>query len=687
PKLDNIATWRGDSFADSWGYKNGEDFTPEQLAAFDHFPQGLPTSWPRWRKLAARLAERALKVPDLADAVAGRFVAHTSRLALMLADHYISSLQDVHPPAGGTGLWANTFWGTTRLRQSLEYHTLSVTRAALLIGRNLHRAPALVPSISDHAGLAVHTDNPKFTWQNAAYDAVAGRDSVTAGFFGVNLASTGCGKTFANSRIMYALNPSRCRFSVALGLRTLTLQTGDALREKLSLTETDLAVAVGGAGVQQLHELRHAGANNELSGDCYVKYAGELAAPGLQRLAAHDAAFSKLLSAPVLVSTIDHLMPASESLRGGRQIAPLLRLLTSDLVLDEPDDFDVDDCHALCRLVNFAGLCGSRVLLSSATIPPGLAMALYDAYRAGRREYAAATGADPAITCGWFDEHTAIVKPLDRASYFPTLQAFNHERMARLKEKLPIRRGAIIDVNPPSRAASDVIQTVTGVIRGAALRLHADHHQQHSSGKRISVGLVRFANIKPLVAVARELMNTPAPPGYRFHFCVYHAKHPLLTRSHIEARLDATLTRYDTTAIYDQPEVAAALKQPEEHHIFIVLATSVAEVGRDWDLDWAIAEPSSMRSLIQLAGRIQRHRQQLSDVPNLLILSRNIRSMMQPERQPAYCKPGYETDRFMLLSHDNRPLRDMRELVEPRHIEEISSIPRLDRCGSALADL
>nr|WP_278249789.1 hypothetical protein [Photorhabdus cinerea] len=36
------------------------------------------------------------------------------------------------------------------------------------------------------------------------------------------------------------------------------------------------------------------------------------------------------------------------------------------------------------------------------------------------------------------------------------------------------------------------------------------------------------------------------------------------------------------------------------HHIFAVMATSIAEVGRDHDYDWNIAEPGSMRSLIQL---------------------------------------------------------------------------------------
>nr|WP_262499942.1 hypothetical protein [Photorhabdus heterorhabditis] len=36
------------------------------------------------------------------------------------------------------------------------------------------------------------------------------------------------------------------------------------------------------------------------------------------------------------------------------------------------------------------------------------------------------------------------------------------------------------------------------------------------------------------------------------------------------------------------------------HHIFVAMATSITEVGRDHDYDWNIAELGSTRSLIQL---------------------------------------------------------------------------------------
>ncbi len=74
------------------------------------------------------------------------------------------------------------------------------------------------------------------------------------GFFGVNMASTGCGKPLRTPALCNALADERegCRFTVALGLRTLTLQTGDALRSRLGLGEDELAVLIGSAAVNQL---------------------------------------------------------------------------------------------------------------------------------------------------------------------------------------------------------------------------------------------------------------------------------------------------------------------------------------------------------------------------------------------------------------------------------------------------
>lgn len=93
------------------------------------------------------------------------------------------------------------------------------------------------------------------------------------------------------------------------------------------------------------------------------------------------------------------------------------------------------------------------------------------------------------------------------------------------------------------------------------------------------------------------------------------------------------------------------------------------EVGRDWDSSWGIIEPSSMRSIIQFAGRIQRHRRVVPENENLVILSSNIKALRK--RSPAFCKPGFENKDHPLASHD------LRELLPPQDYQTITALPRI----------
>ena len=78
--------------------------------------------------------------------------------------------------------------------------------------------------------------------------------------------------------------------------------------------------------------------------------------------------------------------------------------------------------------------------------------------------------------------------------------------------------------------------------------------------------------------------------------------------------------------------------------LFILVATPVEEVGRDHDFDWAVIEPSSYRSIIQLAGRVKRHRDGEVEHPNIGILQYNWRTLKDGDkpREPRFCRPGYE---------------------------------------------
>ena len=657
-------------------YDNGDD--KAALKKLWTFPGGLPVRSATWCARARAVAKRANRHTNLLaeDWRENTFVLHLARCALMLADHYYSGHKVTAP-------WqdkkykplANTVpQDDARVpHQKLDEHCIGVSHHAYLIAKSLPALRATLPAMAEVRALKKKAPKP-YQWQDKAYSmAVQMRDqSASNGAFIVNMASTGTGKTLANARLAYGLANKRlgCRFSILLGLRTLTLQTGDALRERTHLDSGELAVLIGSSAVKTLHEQQRNEAReseSELSGsessEPYfsehesIIYDGTLEQSRIGRwLKSQDgrqqsSKLQMLLSAPVLVSTIDRVIPATESARGGHQIAPMLRLLTADTVFDEPDDFGLDDLPALCRLVHWCGLLGSRVVFSSATLSPALLEALFSAYSAGRAEYNKATiGESPPICCGWVDEYASqnhlVANTVDFVDHH---NQFVQKRLLQIERKsIPRRRAAI---KPVAQGDIDIYSNFAVSILTEALQLHANHSIE-SPDKRctLSVGLVRFANIDPLVAVTRVLATQPVPEDTRVHLCVYHSRHPLFRRSAIESTLDDVLARHDSQVIWSKPAIKPLLNFTERNQIVIVLATDVATTGRDHHYDWAIVEPSSMRSIIQIAGRVRRHHSDgIPDQPNMVLLQNNMRAMRGDA--VVFQKPGFESNRLRLDSH------------------------------------
>ena len=693
---------------------NERAFSPAPVSAFRpywHFPQGLPVTNRDWQQRATRVAKALLArlaPPDggatAFSPLANPFVMHLSRLCLMLADHHYSSLTDakhhdrVTLADSNPRLLANTKAGH-QPNQALDEHLVGVAQHGAEIARFLPQFDQHLPRLGKHRLLKQRAQSERFRWQDKAFDLATGLRSGSQqhGAFIVNMASTGCGKTLANARMMYALADPvlgmRCAF--AMGLRTLTLQTGRAFRQLLQLGDDDLAVCVGGSASRALFEHYEAQAESTGSASAqalldeasHVVYDGQQNQHPLLRRAVADPAVRALLTAPLLVCTIDHLTPATESQRGGRQIAPMLRLLSGDLVLDEPDDFDLADLPALARLVHWAGLLGARVLLSSATLPPALVQGLFEAYRNGRQHFQRNRGArpgaadtPPAICCAWVDEFKqAAADCLTPDAFEQGHAAFVAQRCAaltRLAAEEPRRRAVLAPLPRPPKVPRDWAEAAHGfapLVRQAAIGLHQQHHGiDPSSGKHVSFGLVRMANIEPLVETALALYQLGAPAGLRIHLCVYHSQFPLLIRSAIERQLDGCLQRHQPDAVFALPDIRARLDaSTEPDQVFIVLATAVAEVGRDHDYDWAVAEPSSMRSLIQLAGRVRRHRPGAITSPNVQVFASNLRHWRQPA-QAAFRWPGFEdNDNYRLHSHD------LNQLLEATDYAVVDARPRI----------
>ena len=671
----------------------------------------LPAIAPAWRTQTRRVAKALLELRAKrnADWLGNPYVMHLARLTLMLADHHYSSLGvgDDNKPVGerrhfvqrGQSVFANTTHDNkqrTVLNQSLLEHLLGVGHTASLVAHALPNFERHLPRLANHRGLRKRSANARFAWQDKAFDAATGlREAAREhGAFIVNMASTGCGKTLANARILYALADPQLglRVSYALGLRTLTLQTGKSYRHDLHLGDDELAVLVGGSANRALFEYYEAQAEASgsastqalLEEDSHVLYEGTVADHPLLSRALANQDIRRLLSAPMLVCTVDHLAPATESLRAGRQIAPMLRLMSSDLVLDELDDYDLDDLPALTRLVHWAGMLGARVVLSSATLPPALVQGMFMAYRAGRRQYRRNRGqlrpntdAPVEVPCLWADEFGTQAQSCAHDDFATAHARFVERRVAKLQTADPLRIAELLPVPiDHTLPANRIHAAFAEQVRAACLRLHAAHAETDpTTGKRVSFGLVRMANIDPIFDVARALCEGDLPADTRLHLCVYHARFPLVQRSAIEAMLDATFNRRDPEATWRLPEIRSALnaKDAERDHLFVVLASPVCEVGRDWDADWAVAEPSSMRSLIQLAGRVQRHRCKPPQVPNVLMFDTNLKGITQGNGGEAvFTRPGFEkADKFLLTSHN------LTKLLAESEYRYVTAIPRI----------
>ncbi|XOV84734.1 MAG: type I-F CRISPR-associated helicase Cas3f [bacterium] len=678
------------------------------IKSYWSFKEKLPFSFPKWRKRLAKLAEKLLQLKNNHPEawLNNPYVMHLSRLTLMLADHHYSSL----PPESkereqgdvDDAIYANTHKDGS-LKQTLTEHLLGVAR---LSGSIAHCLPVIekgLPRLAAHQGLKKRSRLEHFRWQDKAADAATKirEASEKNGAFIINMASTGCGKTLANARILYALaKPEEgMRVSFALGLRTLTLQTGRSYREDLHLDEDELAIRVGGSAShalfdyyeEQAESTGSASVQELIEEDGYIEYEGLLEEHPILSKVLSDSKIKKLLAAPVLVCTIDHLMPATEAQRAGRQIAPMLRLMSSDLVLDELDDFDINDLPALTRLIHWAGLLGTRVLISSATLPPSLVEGMYQAYLAGRQHFfrnRSAAGkqgtAQLDIPCLWVDEFTTRAYSCATGDQFSKSHLeFIDRRVNQLDKSIKKhgakRRGVLKPLTFQGKKLEEVAGEFAVPVRDAILEAHEAHFEICPvSGKRVSFGLVRMANIEPLLCMAKTLFEGDAPTNVHLHICVYHSRFPLLLRSRIEHQLDTTLNRRQPSAVYEQQVIRESLDtHSEQNHIFVVLGSPVTEVGRDHDYDWAIVEPSSMRSLIQLAGRVQRHRQKTCERPNILIFNKNLRHFYQEKGSAVFVKPGFELeskdphDLFRLNSHN------LEKLLREDEYKIISAKPRI----------
>jgi len=692
----------------AWGYENRKDeaeFAKRMAGCFE-FPNGLMVASTHWIKDVKRWAAKLESLKPQVESTIGnksiRLVLHHARLCLMLGDHHYSSQPQNPKWQSPVQLFANTDRATKSLKQKLDEHLVGVKKHALDIANLLPVIKRLenedATAVFDNAALRKPSTGD-YAWQQKAVNCIAQykKQEPIGGAFIVNMASTGCGKTFANAKIMQALSPegNSLRYVLALGLRTLTLQTGDEYRERVGLDSDELAVLIGSKAVTELHNA----AKNKTSEEDYRLNNEELGSESLESLMDNDVDFHgvlpenslstvltdprarKFLYAPVLACTIDHMMGATETKRGGHYILPSLRLLSSDLVIDEVDDFTGEDLAAIGRLVHLAGMLGRKVMISSATIPPALSEGFFNAYRLGWKLFSLSQKVSTNVCGIWVDEFNSDVIKIDSndkglEQYKIFHAEFIQKRITKLAKQPAKRKANIIECafntveQKNDRATKQ--ERYFGYIWQAIIAKHKLHNTADAiSKKQVSFGVVRLANISPCVDLTHYLLGIDLPEDTDIRVMAYHSQQVLLMRHEQEQHLDAVLKRKESQGqppkAFSHPIIRAHLdKTSAKNIIFILVATPVEEVGRDHDFDWAVVEPSSFRSIIQLAGRVRRHRTGEVVNPNVGLLQYNWKAFEKAEEKGRYfVRPGYEDEiNDPLPNHDVSKLLDVGALAE-----------------------
>jgi CRISPR-associated endonuclease/helicase Cas3 len=632
------------------------------------------------------------------DRLYWRSVATVARAAMILADQTVSK-QMVYEKdnASRSTLYANTDRATGQLNQSLDWHLQHVAATASTMVENFDQyvGPELSPAVVKRITSDV-SRRRRFLWQRRAALALErSRALHDSPHLVLNIAGTGTGKTRMNVRAVCALgnqDGTGIRFMTALNLRTLTLQTRDAYSDQLKIPRNMLAGVIGDKPTLALHNFQKQLARRErwraAAGDANLvdddenvfedqfetvsdfEYRG--APEWLNRFLIGRPVSAKIIGAPVLVSTIDFLIAAGEPQMQGNHALALLRLQSSDLILDEIDSYDPAAMLSVMRLVTLSAFFGRNVIASSATLPRPVARMLWVSYRAGAMMRARRTGAPAKFVSAIIDNDTVPTIGVHRKveGFMRGYEAHVKRMLKKLKGKTERRTllQEVFSLSEPGWLKS---------IQNACLRLHEQNcWMDPVSRKTMSFGLVRVANIHVAVKVAHYLS---AALGDSARIVCYHSQHFMLQRFHIEHKLDLLLTRHNGNAhIVKDRDVRDALESaPGKTLQFIVVATPVEEIGRDHDFDWCVAEPSSVQSLIQAAGRVNRHRlvklgwyrykhaetgeRRKCLRANVAILQYNYRAIVHMFRSASYrafCQPGLE------LEHAPYPSHNMLELLD-----------------------
>lgn len=609
--------------------------------------------------------------------------AHWARPCLVYADHLASiakvasgdilTAQRLEPLANTCG---DERGHIRAAGDSLTNHlvkTKRYARRATLVAsspRDLFRCATL-----SSASLALTpSDDSRYIWQSKLGDAITQHThGLRPTFVGV-IAGTGCGKTLAGVRVMHALSNGQMRYTLALGLRSLTLQSAKAMISQAGFHTQDIAIAIGQPQATQTIDRNMASESGESAEDQYSIQLldGKKCAPldsgslplWLQALdistgkgdpsaAADLFATDKhrmMIDTPILVCTADHLVAAVE-MRTGGSARMALRMMSSDLLLDEIDAYSAQDLQSIGKLAMFTGMSGRSVVIMSATANSVVVSGIYNAWATGLKTKRLLDGErtdNGVVILGAQQGDTVVIDQHD----VETVKNGHVGLVAAMKLEAAFanRRLDLLDLtNLVSNTKSDTLrENIFEQIINKAHELHATNGTIHvKTSVKVSCGFVRFNHAKHAWLFAQYLVNRPVKESEAsIQTLSYHAKHPRIALGLMDEALNRVLNRQKIDDFWTHPEIQSSITLAKIREkcdaLIIVATTTLQETGRDHDYDWAILEPRSVRGEIQASGRVRRHRTATWDKVNISLLSHPLRAIYGDKNTPHWGLPGVE---------------------------------------------
>jgi CRISPR-associated helicase Cas3 subtype I-F len=587
-----------------------------------------------------------------------------SRILLVMSDHYVSSQKKRERVINKReSSYKITYANTNRdhlnpsiiptFNQTLDEHLFEVGKTTTSFLDSLVNIQQNLPVLSKNTidEIMKKSSHQDFDWQDKAVEFIHSHKNGEPVLI-LNMGTTGSGKTRMNVKALGALNNSELRITSVFNLKSLTLQTGHAYRKQLGLQDKDLSVLIGDKNYLDIQNI-NASINEEkmdndnASTEQEYLLAGEFDANThwdkrpdfIQNKEKNGYNVANFIGVPVLVSTIDFCINAGDLSQGTNHINAFLRIMHSDLIIDEIDSYEPEMLESVLRLITMAAMNHRNIVISSATLSEHYITMLKLA----------------------FDHGVALGNQLNNSNY--TGQIFCISNLIDSKEikqeydfkdyinklctQFSVNQEKMATIFPLVNSSGN--QTIPPVFK-VIKQLHIDNHQE-AYGKKFSFGLIRVGQIKNAIKFAQKFEKTNfSQPNYDINnekievkFLTYHSNLLNSQRFIIEEFLDDVLNKnkaFDNLFALDIIKNSSA-----KHIIFIIIATPVEEIGRDHDFDWQIIEPSSIQSIIQTSGRANRHRKHAKNKPNIYILQYNLSYYCRTNNfNPVYfSRPGMET--------------------------------------------